>query len=515
AELARHFQEAGNQSKVVEYLYRASERATRLFAFDEAIERFHRALTIVQALSDPIERMQQVFRLHMGLAEARRKAGHFELALESFQKAAALARDSGSAEELARAALGYEETRWRANLPVKPAALLLTEALDKLTSEEGVLRVRVWLNLARTRMPISSPEEVEVILQQALEKARRVDDPVALFEALYLSVRGNRRPEQSDERLAMLNEMLQLAETIGSYELSRDAYGFRLLEYLERGEIDTYLADEQRYMIPMSSRIGQPFYDYVATLYRIAPAQLAGRFDEAEELVGQALEIGRQMRVENHDGVYGMQMFTIRREQGRLKELAPVLRLIVSQNPATAIWRPGLALMYAELDMRGEAEVEFEKLALNDFGNLSRDGLWVTNLVFLSEVCAYLGDRERAAILYELLRPYDGRNIVIGFYSGSLGATARYLALLALTMSDWQTAERHFEDALAMNERMGGWPWLAHTQYEYGRMLLACGGSQDRDRAQTLLSAALETATDLGMAGLIADIEIQNNGPST
>lgn len=157
----------------------------------------------------------------------------------------------------------------------------------------------------------------------------------------------------------------------------------------------------------------------------------------------------------------------------------------------------------------------FALLALNDFGSLPRDGLWVTNLVFLSEVCAYLGDRERAAILYQLLRPYDGRNIVIGSYSGSLGAAARYLALLALTMSDWQTAERHFEDALAMNERMGGRPWLAHTQYEYGRMLLARGDSQDRDRAQTLLSAALETATDLGMASLIADIEMQNNGPST
>jgi tetratricopeptide (TPR) repeat protein len=319
----------------------------------------------------------------------------------------------------------------------------------------------------------------------------------------------------SQERLGMLAEMLQLAETIGSYELAYHPYSWRALEYLERGDIDTFAADEQRYMTHLSSGISQPFYDYSAIILRIAPALLAGLFEEAERLAEQALEIGRQMRVENHDGVYGMQMFTIRREQGRLPELAPVLRLLVNQNPAAAIWRPGLALMFAELDMRPEAAAEFEVLALNSFGNLPRDALWVTNLVYLSEVCVYLGDQERAAILYELLSPYDGRNIVVGFFSGCLGAAARYSALLAMTLADWEAAEGHFEDALAMNEKMGARPWLAHTQYEYGTMLLSRGRSEDRDRAQALLTSALETAVDLGMSALVDDIEAQNKYQST
>jgi DNA-binding CsgD family transcriptional regulator/tetratricopeptide (TPR) repeat protein len=514
-QLARHFQEAGNQPKAIEYLCRASERATRLAAFDEAIDGFSRALALVHTLADPVQSAQQGFRLYMGLADAQRKAGYFEPALESFQQAAALARESGSAEDLARAALGYEEARWQFNLPAGPAAELLEEALDKLDPAESILRVRVWVNLARTRMPTSSPERVESLLQQALKMARRANDPAALYEALYLNVRGNRRPEMSQERLGMLAEMLQLAETIGSYELAYHPYSWRALEYLERGDIDTFAADEQRYMTHLSSGISQPFYDYSAIILRIAPALLAGLFEEAERLAEQALEIGRQMRVENHDGVYGMQMFTIRREQGRLPELAPVLRLLVNQNPAAAIWRPGLALMFAELDMRPEAAAEFEVLALNSFGNLPRDALWVTNLVYLSEVCVYLGDQERAAILYELLSPYDGRNIVVGFFSGCLGAAARYSALLAMTLADWEAAEGHFEDALAMNEKMGARPWLAHTQYEYGTMLLSRGRSEDRDRAQALLTSALETAVDLGMSALVDDIEAQNKYQST
>jgi hypothetical protein len=84
-----------------------------------------------------------------------------------------------------------------------------------------------------------------------------------------------------------------------------------------------------------------------------------------------------------------------------------------------------------------------------------------------------------------------------------------------MTLADWEAAEGHFEDALAMNEKMGARPWLAHTQYEYGTMLLSRGRSEDRDRAQALLTSALETAVDLGMSALVDDIEAQNKYQST
>jgi non-specific serine/threonine protein kinase len=45
-------------------------------------------------------------------------------------------------------------------------------------------------------------------------------------------------------------------------------------------------------------------------------------------------------------------------------------------------------------------------------------------------------------------------------------------------------------------------PWIAHTEYEYGIMLLARAGEGDSERAQALLGRALATAEALGMAGL-------------
>jgi DNA-binding NarL/FixJ family response regulator len=71
-------------------------------------------------------------------------------------------------------------------------------------------------------------------------------------------------------------------------------------------------------------------------------------------------------------------------------------------------------------------------------------------------------------------------------------------------MERWEAAAQHFEDALAMNARMGARPWLAHTQHQYARMLLARNQPGDHAKAMTLLEAALATAHELGMRALEA-----------
>jgi hypothetical protein len=67
-------------------------------------------------------------------------------------------------------------------------------------------------------------------------------------------------------------------------------------------------------------------------------------------------------------------------------------------------------------------------------------------------------------------------------------------------MGRLDAATHHFEDALAMNTRIGGRPFLARTQYEYARMLLDRGRASDRRRAAALLDQALACAEELGMA---------------
>jgi tetratricopeptide (TPR) repeat protein len=254
----------------------------------------------------------------------------------------------------------------------------------------------------------------------------------------------------------------------------------------------------------------QPFELCLTIGLQTTRALMQGRFADSERLAQEALAIGQRLQTENAAGIFGLQMFTLRREQGRLKELEPVVRYFVQQHTVAGTWRPGLALIYSELERTQEARAEFEHLAQYNFTDLPRDALWMACMTYLTDVCTFLGDRARAATLYQLLLPYVGRNVVVGNATACYGALSRYLGALATTLGRWDEAAQHFEDALAMNARMDARPWLAHTQYQYATMLLARDQSGDpstssgqaREKAVELLKAALVTARELGMRAL-------------
>jgi tetratricopeptide (TPR) repeat protein len=195
-----------------------------------------------------------------------------------------------------------------------------------------------------------------------------------------------------------------------------------------------------------------------------------------------------------------VQMFTIRRAHGRLAEVAPLFRRFLDENPQDAAWRPGLALIASDLGFEEPARKAFERIAATGFA-FPIDATRNLTLSYLAEVCTRLGDADRAERLYELLLPYRDVALVVPVATVCCGSNARYLGMLAGVMEDWDAAEEHFEAALAMDERLQAWPWLAHTQYEFAEALLARGVPGCRARAESLLAAA-ETAQRLGMTSL-------------
>ena len=82
----------------------------------------------------------------------------------------------------------------------------------------------------------------------------------------------------------------------------------------------------------MASRVGQPFIIHVAEHYRSAIALCDGRLAEAEATAERSFEWGRLLTGRDPSGSYGVQMFGIRREQGRLAELAPVVRILAART---------------------------------------------------------------------------------------------------------------------------------------------------------------------------------------
>ena len=69
-------------------------------------------------------------------------------------------------------------------------------------------------------------------------------------------------------------------------------------------------------------------------------------------------EWSRLLTGRDASGIYGIQMFGIRREQGRLAELAPVVRILAGEADREGPWRPGLVAVLAELGMEREARRE-------------------------------------------------------------------------------------------------------------------------------------------------------------
>src|SRR5262249_21843001 len=196
-------------------------------------------------------------------------------------------------------------------------------------------------------------------------------------------------------------EMLQSAEAAANDELASEAHSRRMECFLELGDIRA--ADtEIDALIRLDEALRQPHFLRLTTGFRAMRVLLEGRFAEAEQLALESLAVGQRANYEGTAGPFGVQMFTLRREQGRLKEVEPAIRHFVQQHGAASTWRPGLALIYSELGRARDARVAFEHLAQHDFANVPHDSLWVGCITYLAEVCAFLGDVSRAAILYQL-----------------------------------------------------------------------------------------------------------------
>jgi tetratricopeptide (TPR) repeat protein len=226
---------------------------------------------------------------------------------------------------------------------------------------------------------------------------------------------------------------------------------------------------------------------------------LEGALAEAEGLIEDARRKGDRIQSWNAAVSYGLQLYVLRREQGRLAEVEDLVRHSAEEYPTYPIWRCVLAQMTAALGYAAEARDLLEALAADGFVHLPFDETWLASMGFLAETASAVGDAERASEIYRLLLPYSDR-IAVSVPEISTGAVARYLGLLATTIERWNDAERHFDEALEINERIGARPSHANTQHDYAHMLVARDAPGDHRRAQLLLSHAHTAYRQLGLS---------------
>ena len=495
-ELAYHFTRGADPDdaeKAITYALRAADLATTMLAHEEAAEHYARAID-VQGRFQP-DAFERRCELLLRLGEARVRGGERALGSSAFREAAALAERLGDGASLARAAIGASRRY------VQPPGVVDTELIEmieralELEPDRTLVRVRllaclcgaIYYSTERDRMPALSDEAMSIAVELGDPEARAYACSArrrVLWDALHLA-----------ERVEVSTEMLTLARQIGNLELQLQAHAWLVVDLLERGDRDAVDAQMEAFDAG-ADRLRQPLFEWNSILWRAMRALLAGSLSLADQLAAEALAAGAPAEAVTVSQYYAIQVLGIRREQGRMGELERSARQMVEENPDRPAWRAGLATLLCEEGRFDEARDEFSRLAAEDFEDIPKDLDWMIAMTLLSDVCADLGDGDRAALMYAKLEPYADVNVVIGLAAVCLGSAESFLGRLAGTMGRIDLAASHFERALSANAALGAPACLARTQVDYASAL----GSGPR--AQELLDAAARAAAELGLGAV-------------
>ena len=490
-QLAHHFAMAApveHPERAIDFALAAARRADRLMAWEEAAEHYREALRARELAGTADDRVRG--ELLVALGDSCERAGDEEGARTSFRAAAETARGLGDAGLLARAALGFAGPWSMLGRVDTRRMALLEEALAALGEEDTPLRARLLARIALELYYSGDAERRVAVSGEALALARRLDDPRTLASCLIAHHYALWRPETVTERLAVAAELRRVADRTGDPELELEGAGWTVVDMLELGDVqgaDIQIAAASK----LAEALHRPLYLWWTSGMRCARAQLAGDFEAAERLAQETLAIGQRGQAENAMHYYAQAIFNIRREQGRLGEIEDAVRRFVEIYPAVPAWRAALSLLLAELGREDEARAEFEALAATGFAAFPRDANFLIGLTLLAEVCGILRDGAGAPVLYELLEPYAGRNVVVGRAATFNGSASRLLGMLAAAMRRWDAADAHFAEAMEMHERMGTRPWRARTAVAWASMLLARRARGDKARARELLAEAV------------------------
>ncbi|HKY75093.1 MAG TPA: AAA family ATPase [Acidimicrobiia bacterium] len=507
--LAHHYARlaapADETAKAVEYATRAGDRALAQLAHDEAVAYYRQALELLTMVDGSME--QARLGLMVSLGEAEQRAGD-PASRRTLFEAAGLARDLADGAMLARAALANSRGVMFAAAGWVDEELVaaLEAALDLAGPGDSAMRARLLAKLGLELHFAPDAQDRRVALSdEALVIARRLEDLPTLAAVLLSRYSTIWTPDNWDERLANLEELEQVTARLRDPVMTCHARSFRyrlMMEVADVVEADRALAE----FAGLADELGQPVIRWLVGWPRTARLALAGRLEEAERVALETMEIGVATGQADAAAIYAYSLFPVRLQQGRLAEFEPQFLENAEESRAKGdrFRFPSAirAVIDAELGRDDQARSALESMAASAFGDCPIDVTWPPSMAMWAEVAVALGDASNAAVLRDSLNPYRDR--LAGMTSVIVGTVAFHLGLLATTTGDFAAAESDFAHAETIEQRIGAPTWLARTRLEWARMLLRRSGPRDSERARELLTKALDTAREYGLARIEA-----------
>lgn len=462
AELARHFLAAGNNVKGVKYSVATARRALDRLAYEDAVAHYLNALGALG--DDPRRRCG----LLLDLADAHARAGETPASKRASREAAELAEQLSLPEQLAEAAIGYGgRLIWEVSRDDPHVLALLERALACIDEGDSPLRVRLLARLGGGPLRDEhDPTRRRAITREALDMARRLDDPATLAYALDGYISAHHSPDYTPRQVEMAGELIDAALQAGELERAVEAYEHRAAARLELGDVAGAAADVEA-MAPLAAQLRQPAQDWFVAERRAVQALHRGRLADAEALSDEALRIGSGALSWSARVCHVLQLVVIRRLQGRLGEMeSPAREAAESYAPSYPVCRCAHIHVLAALGREDEARAALTDLAPDGFGALHFDETWLASVAFLAEASCALGHTEHAETLYECLAPYADR-VAVSTPEVSLGGVPRYLGLLAAASGRAELAAEHFEAAVSFDTLVGAPAFAALTLVDH------------------------------------------------
>jgi tetratricopeptide (TPR) repeat protein len=377
-------------------------------------------------------------------------------------------------------------------------------------ARDHATRARVLAKLARELLgDATAAARRRELAEEALRLARRAGDPGVLADVLDARLHALWDQRGAEDRLAAGSEIIDLARVAGDGERERHGTFWRFMALMELGRVDE--AESALAAFAHEAAVAGDPDAVLVTARHAMLATMRGRFADAIRLAGEVEREARRLGRPDAEAITRTLMGQVALERGAVGELgapgekwwerAPDYVLALAQErPGHLIEATAARLLLAH-GRRGEAAAELQRSLTPALA--SSGPRWLGAMADLAFVAAETGDADAAVRLYEALLPYRGRLAVYGGAAITWGPVSHYLGLLAATTGQTSDAVRHFEEAIAIEERIGALPFLAHSQSGLAGALARSG---DAARAVGCLDRARDIAQRLGMTVLLQRI---------
>ena len=504
AELAYHFYEAAASAEAVAYAARAGARAVAQLAYEEAERLYALALAALDAggAATPAKRAE----LLLALGDAQGRRGDDAAAKATFLRAADVARTAELPELVARAASGYGgRFLWTHGVADDRLLPILEEGLIAVGTGDSALRVRLLSRLAAALRHGPTRTRREQLMEEAIQMARRIGDPLAIASALTAAESALHAPHTASQRLANAGEIVTLATAAGDRERLFDGHEHAFWASWELGDPDRR-ARELAAMTRVAEDLRQPAQLWMLAAARATLALAQGEFAEAPALIQRAYDAGARVLAWNAGAARILQLFLLRREQGTLTDYLREVADHEGSFPSPLVRHSVLAHAHARLGHAEEAASHVREITRQTVGLARRRAVARQRLPARGDLRARRRARARADRCTTSCCATAGRTpspCRSWRWTPPAGRSGS-----SRPRSDASTTRSGTSGSAAlMNERMGARPWLAHTRCEHARMLLQRDAEGDRGRAVELLARARELYRELAMDDDLVRVE--------